>query len=197
MRPTDGAALGNGGGLGADDAGQAPVAGGDGFEEHLFDGGLRCELVTEGGEETVKVLARFVGLQGFRDDGFGEDAVLERVPAAAGFALGGAGPGGALGVAAVGGELFTGLANLLGETLRSHTLGLGHGSSLLGLRRGDWGRCTIVKNGFVWQKRKGGVVGGGDGWACGCIAAKHHDWDYRTNVLFCQITSTTAPCINC
>jgi hypothetical protein len=56
-----------------------------------------------------------------------------------GFAVGGARPDGALGVAAVGGELFT-----------RYSPAAGHGSSRPGLRRGGWGRCTIVKNGFVW-----------------------------------------------
>ena len=101
------------------EARQAPVGCGNGLDEHLFDGGLGLELVTQCGQQAVKILVGFVDLEMLGDDRFGEDAVLERVPATLGLALGGARPCGALGVAPVGGELLGG-----------NGLGTGHGSNL-------------------------------------------------------------------
>jgi len=44
-------------GLGAQDAGQAPIAGGDTFDEHLLQDRVGGKLLTEGAEEGVKILA--------------------------------------------------------------------------------------------------------------------------------------------
>ena len=113
-------AVGDGAGLGAVEAGQAPVDDGDLLDEERFQRGGGGKLVLERLDEPVEVVAGLVGFQGRRDDGLGEDAVLEGVVATDGLALGRAGAGGFLGVAAVGGELFVG-----------DTFGAGHAENLL------------------------------------------------------------------
>jgi hypothetical protein len=103
-----GLAAGDGAGFGAEEAAEAPVGRGDALDEDLFDDGGGGEVLAELSEEGVELGAGLVGLEAGGDEGAGEDAVLEGVPAGAGFAGGGAGAGGFEGIAAVGGELVFG-----------------------------------------------------------------------------------------
>ncbi|HOG48047.1 MAG TPA: hypothetical protein PLJ35_17825 [Anaerolineae bacterium] len=97
-------AAGDEAGLDAEETAEAPMAGGDGLDEHILHGGGGAQLGAEGGEEGVVLLAGLVGREGVGDDVGGEQAVADGVPADLRFALGRAGAGGFLGVGAVGGE---------------------------------------------------------------------------------------------
>ncbi len=72
-----------------------------GNEEFLFGGGglVASDVIVAQGFESVPVFAD-------EDVGIGEDGVLEGVEAGDGFAFGGAGSGGMLGVASIGCDLF-------------------------------------------------------------------------------------------
>lgn len=74
------------------------------LDEEGLGGALGGEVSEDGGFEGVEFGLGFEG----EDDGFGGEAVLERVELDGVFAGGGAGTGGSLGVAAVGGALFWG-----------------------------------------------------------------------------------------
>ena len=86
-------------------AAQAPVDGGDAFDEGLLDEPLGIELVDEVGEEAVELADVFAAVA-LGDDALpGKQAVLEGVPAGASFTLEGSRAGGFAGILAVGGDL--------------------------------------------------------------------------------------------
>jgi hypothetical protein len=91
-------------GFHAADAAETELGVGHFHHEVHFGGGLGLILVDVGVAEGDEVFRGFVEEEG----GLGEEAVLAGVLGGAGFALGGSGTGGLLGVQAPGGELFFG-----------------------------------------------------------------------------------------
>jgi len=91
--------VGHAGGLHGKEASSAPAGDGEVFDESVFDGIARCEMVAQAGEEGGEPGGVFT----FDDDGFGEYAVSAVVAGGIGLASGGAGPAG-FGAVAAGGR---------------------------------------------------------------------------------------------
>ena len=83
---------------------ESPVADDEAFDEEGFGGALGLIFVDEAVKELVEVVPALVGVEEIilEEDLFGEDAVFKGVSGGSGLALRCSGPGGFLGVVAVG-----------------------------------------------------------------------------------------------
>jgi len=97
-------------------AAESPVGGGEASDEHLLDDAAGLDLAGEVGDEGVEVGGVLGAIAVENDDLAGSQAVLEGVLGGAGFAFGGAGPGGPASVFAVGLKLFFGNAFWHGDS---------------------------------------------------------------------------------
>ena len=97
------------------------------LDEDLVGDAFGLEVVEDGLAEFVVVGGAFAG----EDDGFGGEAVFEGVESGFGFAFGGAGSGGFLGIAAVGRDLACGghvwVPPFLGWQLGANSVGFAGG----------------------------------------------------------------------
>jgi hypothetical protein len=91
-------------------AGDAPLGHDDLVDEGGFEGAVGLEIVEEGVEEFIEIPVLFAD----DDGGFGGEAVFEGIEASGGLAFGGFGASAALGILAIGGNLFIGRHGLLG-----------------------------------------------------------------------------------
>ncbi len=127
-------------GFGAEDAGESPIADGDSFDLHFFEGAVGAEFLGELVEKGLEIGGLFGEAAVLDNEGFGEGAVLEGVPAGAAFAFKGGRAGGNEGVLAVGRDLAFGsngsLLSTRGDQWQDNTqTGVCQGATGLG----NWG----------------------------------------------------------